>query len=102
MGLLRGHALQVARRLHGPASVIWIVLIGVHVLVYVRRAVIESTGDVTAATREAVDAAKWRASALAIAVISGLLIAAATVPAQHDWVELPRDHHHDRQAALAR
>src|SRR5262249_36215164 len=36
MGVLHGHGLVVARRLHGPASVVWIVLLGVHVLVYLK------------------------------------------------------------------
>src|SRR5581483_8430455 len=39
MGLLHGHALQIARDLHGPASVGWLVLLGLHVLVYLSRAV---------------------------------------------------------------
>ena len=93
MGFLHGQALQIARRLHGPASVIWLVLIGVHVLVYLRRALIHSSEDVIAARRELVRGAKWRAYALAAAVICGILIGAATVPAQHHWVDLPRDHH---------
>jgi len=38
MGFLHGHSLQDARRLHGPASVIFLLLLGVHVLVYLRRA----------------------------------------------------------------
>jgi hypothetical protein len=37
MGILHGHSLVVARRLHGPASVLWMVLVGVHVLVYLKR-----------------------------------------------------------------
>src|SRR5437868_3223365 len=46
MGALHGHALQLARRLHGPASVVWLVLLGVHVLVYLRRAVTSTAQDV--------------------------------------------------------
>src|SRR5437870_1550764 len=38
MGLLHGHALQIVRRLHGPAAVIWLALLGLHVLVYLGRA----------------------------------------------------------------
>lgn len=51
MGILHGHALVVARRLHGPASVVWIVLVGVHVLVYLKRSLIRGTEDITAARR---------------------------------------------------
>jgi hypothetical protein len=100
MGTLHGHALEIARRLHGPASVIWLVLIGVHALVYLKRALVSSGEDIIPARRQPARGMKWRAYALAAVVISGLVIGAATVPAQHHWVDLPRDHHHDRSAEL--
>jgi hypothetical protein len=96
MGLLHGQGLQLARRHHGPASVAWLVLIGVHVLVYLRRALLRSSEDVVTARRGVVRGANWRAWALAAALIAGIVAGAATVPAQHRWVDLPRDHHHDR------
>jgi hypothetical protein len=46
MGFLHGHSLQVARRLHGPASVIWLLLLGLHVLVYLGRALRSTRDDV--------------------------------------------------------
>ena len=46
MGFLHGHSLQIARRLHGPASVIWLLLLGVHVLVYLGRALRSTADDV--------------------------------------------------------
>jgi len=49
MGLLHGQSLQIARRLHGPASVVWLGLLGLHVLVYLRRAL--STVEVPAQHR---------------------------------------------------
>jgi hypothetical protein len=33
---------------------------------------------------------------IATAVVTGLAVGVATVPAQHRWVRLPRDHHHQR------
>lgn len=95
MGILHGHALQIARRLHGPASVIWLVLIGVHVLVYLKRALTSSSEDLRSRTRREVQGATWRSYTLAAAVIVGLVAGAATIPAQHRWVNLPR-HHHNR------
>jgi len=94
MGVLHGHALVVARRLHGPASVAWIVLLGVHVLVYLKRTLITTSEDVVPATRRAVRGARGRAYVVAAAGVAGLSIGAATVPAQHRWVDLPRDRHH--------
>lgn len=39
MGLVHGRALAIARRLHGPSAFLWTVLLGLHVLVYLGRAV---------------------------------------------------------------
>src|SRR5215468_9988931 len=76
MGVLHGHALQIARRLHGPASVTWLVLVGIHVLVYLKRA-LESTGrDLRRATRPRVWGATWRSYAVASAIVLGLLAGA--------------------------
>ena len=95
MGILHGHALQIARRLHGPSSVIWLVLVGVHVLVYLKRALTDSGKDLRPATRGDVQGATWRSYTLATAVLLGVVAGAASVPAQHRWVNLR--HHHDRR-----
>ena len=100
MGILHGPALTVARRLHGPASVIWIVVVGVHVLVYLRRALISSSEDLAPSSRASVRGASARAYLLATAVVSGVVIGIATVPAQHHWVNLQR-HHRDQESALS-
>jgi hypothetical protein len=100
MGVLHGQPLSVARRLHGPASVIWLALIGVHVLVYLQHALISSAEDATAFVH-AVRGARARAYLLATAIVSGVALGIATVPAQHHWVNLQRDHHRDRNATSA-
>ena len=100
MGIVHGQTLTVARRLHGPASVVWIVLIGVHVLVYLRRALGSSVEDVSPSSRVKAPGASARVYALTTAVVAGIAVAVATVPAQHHWVNLRRDHRrHDRNAA---
>jgi hypothetical protein len=96
MGLLHGHALQIARRLHGPASVIWLVLLGVHVLVYLGRALRSTAGDVMPTEGTQVRGKTARFYVLAAAIVCGLVLGGALVPAQHRWVDLPRDHH-DRE-----
>jgi hypothetical protein len=86
MGLLHGHALDVARRLHGPASVIWLGLLGVHVVVYFGRALRSAL-----LTRwKAASGATARAYALVASVIAGVVLGAATIPAQHRWVDIKR------------
>ena len=99
MGVVHGQALTVARQLHGPASVVWIALVGVHVLVYLKRALTSSSEDLTRASRASAGGARARAYLIATAVVSGLVIGIATVSAQHRWVNLRRDHHHDRSGA---
>jgi hypothetical protein len=91
MGLLDGHSLQIARRLHGPASVVWLIIFGIHVLVYFRRAV-STVRDALPARQTPVRGMTARAAALAVAVICGLVLGVATVPAQHRWVDLRRGH----------
>jgi len=93
MGILHGQALVVARRLHGPASVVWLVLFAIHALVYLKRALIGSSQELSAATGRSVPGRRARGYLIAATVVSGLIVGAATVPAQHRWVNLHRDHH---------
>jgi hypothetical protein len=97
MGLLHGHALQIARQLHGPASVIWLALFGLHVLVYLGRAVRSTAHDALPAEARPVQGRTWRAYGLATAIVCGLVLGGALVPAQHRWVDLRRDHHDRRE-----
>jgi hypothetical protein len=100
MGILHGHALQIARRLHGPTSVIWLLLLGLHVLVYLRRALRRTAQEALPTKRTPVRGTTARGFVLATAVTCGLVLAGAAVPAQHRWVDLPR-HHHDRHPPKA-
>jgi hypothetical protein len=100
MGLLHGHALEIARRLHGPASVIWLLLLGLHVLVYLGRALRSTADDVLPADRTPVRGKTSRLYALATAVVCGLVLGGALVPAQHRWVNIRHDHH-DREGQSA-
>jgi hypothetical protein len=103
MGILHGHALAVARRLHGPASVVWLVLFAVHALAYLKRALVSSSREISAAGRS-VPGRRRRGYVIATAVAFGLIVGAVTVPAQHHWVGLQGDHHrsHPRTAHPAR
>jgi hypothetical protein len=92
MGLLRGHALQLARQLHGTASVIWLVLLGLHVLVYLGRALRDTADDVRPADPTPVRGKTGRRYALPTAVVCGLVLGGALVPAQHRWINIRHDH----------
>ena len=97
MGILHGHALQIARRLHGPSLRHLAPAHRRSRVVYLRRALISSSGDLRATTRPRVPGATWRSYALAATLILGLVAGAATIPSQHRWIDLPR--HHDRSSA---
>ncbi len=100
MGLVHGQALDWARRLHGPASVIWLSLLGLHVLVYFTRAVRRTAEDATPEPRSRARGAAVRGLALAAAIVSGVVIAAATVPAQHHWIDIRHDRHDAARVAF--
>jgi hypothetical protein len=87
-------------RLHGPASVIWLVLFAIHGLVYLERALTSSRQELVAAGR-AVQGRRVRSYLIAATVVTGLVIGGATVPTQHHWVNLPRDHHRGDHGSAA-
>jgi hypothetical protein len=96
MGVLHGHSLHLARQLHGLASVVWMILVGVHVLVYLRRAMVSAKEDLDRASRSAVRGARARGLLLVAAIAAGLVAGAATLPVQHRWLHLPpKDDHRD-------
>jgi hypothetical protein len=94
MGVLHGHALDIARRLHGPASVIWMIIVGVHVLVYLKRALVSTKEDITPASRASVPGARARTYLLAFAIVAGVVVGVATLPVDHHWLHLPNKHDH--------
>ena len=100
MGLVHGQALDWARRLHGPASVIWLGLLGLHVLVYFTRAVRRTAEDAAPEQRSRARGAGVRGLALAAAIVSGVVIAAAAIPAQHHWIDIRHDQHDAARVAF--
>lgn len=94
MGIVHGNALSIARRIHGPASVVWMLLLGAHVLVYTRRAFHAVAADVRARTRRAVTGARWRTIIVLAAIACGVVAGLATLPDQHPWLHLSSRHHH--------
>ena len=101
MGILHGQSLSIARHLHGPASAVWMILVGVHVLVYLKRALISSKEDIVPASRAAVPGARRRTYLLAFAIVAGVVVGVATLPVNHRWLHLSHNHdNRDGSAAL--
>jgi len=94
MGLVHGEARHIARRIHGPASVGWLIILGIHVLVYLPRTLRTVGEELRARTRRAVQGAKMRTWVVVSGLVCGLAIGLATLPVQHDWLHLHNDHHH--------
>lgn len=95
MGFVHGHALQVARRLHGPAAFGWTILVAAHVLVYLRRAVRAAGADLVSGARGEARGARRRASIVVVTVAAALAVGVATLPADHHWLHLPPKHDHE-------
>jgi hypothetical protein len=100
MGILHGQSLSVARRLHGPASVAWMILVGIHVLVYLKRALISTKEDIAPASRAAVPGATVRTYLLAFAILAGVVVGLATLPVNGHWLHLSNKHDHRDGSAL--
>jgi hypothetical protein len=72
----------------------------VHVLVYLKRALVSSKEDVDPTSRSAVRGASARNLILAAAVLTGLVVGLGTITVQHRWLHLPAKH--DRHDGSAR
>jgi hypothetical protein len=94
MGITHGRSLHIARQLHGPASVVWMILVGVHALVYLRRALVSVNEDMHPSSRAAVRGASARASLVVVAIVAGLVVGGATLPVRQHWLHLPSKHDH--------
>ncbi len=98
MGVTHGEALRIARQVHGPSSVVWLIAIGIHVLVYGLRALRAIAADLAARSRAAVSGGRLRAAVVAATIVAGVAVGLATVPVDHDWLHLSGHHHHDHDA----
>ena len=92
MGFVHGHALQIARRIHGPAAFFWTVTVGLHVLLYIRRALRSTAQDILPRTRAEAAGAALRTLLLATALAGGLVVGIALLPDLHVWLHLPGRH----------
>lgn len=92
MGYLHGHALDIARRLHGPAAFLFTVTVGLHVLMYIRRALRSTAEDLAPRTRGEAAGATFRTFLVAAAIAGGLVVGIALLPDMHVWLHLPSRH----------
>jgi hypothetical protein len=93
MGFVHGQALHAARRLHGPAAVVWMVLLGIHVLVYAPRALHATADDLRAREPRRVAGVRLRTYAVCAVVACGLVVGLATWPVQQYWLHIGHRQH---------
>ena len=89
MGFVHGNALQLVRRIHGPAAFFWTVTVGAHVLMYIRRALRSTAEDLVPRTRASAAGATFRTFLVAAAIAGGLVLGVALLPDLHVWLHLP-------------
>jgi hypothetical protein len=87
-----GHGGGPLRTVHTLSFIVWGVLMIVHVLAYLKRSLRIGTLDWRRSEGLAVAGAGPRRTAVGAALLTGLIVALATYPAQQTWLS----HHHDR------
>jgi hypothetical protein len=87
-----GHGGGVLGTVHTFSFVAWGVLMIVHLLAYLRRALRVGTSDWRRNAALVVSGARGRRTALGAALLAGVVVALATYPAQQAWLSSHRDH----------
>jgi hypothetical protein len=92
-----GHRGGQLRTLHTFSFVAWGVLIGVHVLAYLTRVVRDGTVDWRRDAVDVVAGVRSRRAVLVGALLAGILLASATLPAQRTVLHHAGHHHHHQE-----
>ena len=77
--------------LHRASFALWVWLLAAHVLAHVRRAFRATRADLASPERRA-PGPRMRRYLVAFALVAGLVLALATLPRQHAWVDWARTH----------
>jgi hypothetical protein len=87
-----GHGGGVLLTVHTFSFVVWGVLMIVHVLAYLKRALRVGISDWRQNTALVVAGARHRRAALGASLLAGVIVALATYPAQQAWLSHRRGH----------
>ena len=96
-----GHGGGPLLQLHAVSFAVWGVLIAIHVLAYLTRVVRVGLADWRRHPIPMVAGTRSRRAALLGALLAGVVLALATYPAQHAWLNHRHEHHHDDGATHA-
>jgi alcohol dehydrogenase class IV len=90
-----GHRGGELRTLHTFSFVAWGVLIGVHVLAYLTRVLRDGTMDWRRNAVDVVAGVRSRRAMLVGTLLAGIVLASATLPAQHTVLRHGGHRHHE-------
>jgi hypothetical protein len=100
--IIVGHGGGPLLQLHAVSFAVWGVLIAIHVLAYLSRVVRVGLADWRRHAIPMVAGTRGRRAALLGALLAGVVLALATYPAQHAWLNHRHEHHHDDGVAHTR
>jgi hypothetical protein len=100
--IIVGHGGGPLLQLHAVSFAVWGVLISIHVLAYLSRVVRVGLADWRRHAIPMVAGTRGRRAALLGALLAGVVLALATYPAQHAWLNHRHEHHHDDGVAHTR
>jgi hypothetical protein len=96
-----GHGGGPLLTLHAVSFGVWGVLIAIHILAYLARVLPVGTADWRRRTASTVAGARSRRGALFVVLVTGVIIAVATYPAQQTWMSHRRTQEHAARPARA-
>jgi hypothetical protein len=83
--MILGHKSDQVLMLHKVSFIVWCVFFGIHFLAYLPRVARSLRADWTASRRSAVPGASWRGLLIASALLAGVALAVALLPAIGGW-----------------
>jgi hypothetical protein len=99
--IIAGHGGGPLLQLHAVSFAVWGVLIAIHIVAYLTRVVRVGPADWRRRATRVVAGTRSRRAALLGALLAGVILALATYPAQHTWLNHRHEHQHRAGAAHA-
>ncbi len=93
--IIVGHGGGPLLQLHAVSFAVWGVVIAIHILAYLTRVVRVGVADWRRYALPKVAGTRSRRAVLLAALLAGVVLALATLPAQQDWLNHRHEHHHD-------
>jgi hypothetical protein len=100
--IIAGHGGGPLLQLHAISFAVWGVLMAIHIIAYLTRALRVGAADWRRHATAVVAGSRSRRGALAGALLAGVILALATYPAQQSWLRQRHEHRGDDGLSQAR